>query len=143
MTKPPEVIGNLQEYDSRYLAGIELFNQGEFYDSHDVWEDLWTEYRGPDRQFYQGLIQSAVALYHLSRGNLRGARRMYYSSRSYLAPYPPGHHGIDLARLLIEMEVCFRPYIDLPEDGKVAAVDAGSLPQIHGSEDVAPQNGPI
>ncbi len=43
-------------YDPRYLEGIEHFNVCDFYESHEVWEDLWKDYSGPAR------IMSASAL---------------------------------------------------------------------------------
>ncbi|MFM8803409.1 MAG: DUF309 domain-containing protein, partial [Planctomycetia bacterium] len=45
-------------YDPLYLQGIEKFNECDYYESHEIWEELWTEYRGPSRKFYQGLIQA-------------------------------------------------------------------------------------
>ena len=50
------------EYSPLYLQGIEHFNVCDFYESHEVWEELWANYQGPSRKFYQGLIQAAVAL---------------------------------------------------------------------------------
>ena len=41
-----------------YHSGIELFNNLEFFDAHDEWEELWQVYSGPDRRFFQGLIQA-------------------------------------------------------------------------------------
>ena len=49
-------------YEPRYLAGIVLFNRGDYFEAHDVWELLWQETFGEDRPFYQGLIQAAVGL---------------------------------------------------------------------------------
>jgi predicted metal-dependent hydrolase len=54
--------------------GIIFFNSGRYFEAHEVWEDLWRETFGDLRLFYQGLIQTAVGLHHLSRGNLIGAR---------------------------------------------------------------------
>jgi len=60
---------------SRLLdEGIIFFNAGHYFEAHEVWEDLWRETSGDLRLFYQGLIQTAVGLYHLSRGNMIGAR---------------------------------------------------------------------
>ena len=42
MTTPMDEAG----YDPLYLEGIEHFNVCDFYESHEVWEALWTEYRG-------------------------------------------------------------------------------------------------
>jgi hypothetical protein len=61
------------DYDVRYLGGVRFFNDGDFFEAHEVWEGLWLETSGPERRFYQGLIQAAVALYHFGNGNLRGA----------------------------------------------------------------------
>lgn len=55
--------------------GLLLFNEGRFYDAHEVWEDLWRVTEDPSlKTCYQGLIQAAVGLHHLGRGNLIGAR---------------------------------------------------------------------
>jgi DUF309 family protein family protein len=54
--------------------GINFFNSGRYFEAHEVWEDLWRETSGDLRLFYQGLIQTAVGLHHLSRGNITGAR---------------------------------------------------------------------
>ena len=33
------------KYPALYLEGIEHFNVCDFYESHEVWEELWTDYR--------------------------------------------------------------------------------------------------
>ena len=80
--------------DARYLAGIELFNRGEFFEAHEVWEDLWHECASADRRFYQALIQAAVAAHHWARGNAAGAKRLYHSGRKYMEPFRPAHRGL-------------------------------------------------
>ena len=82
--------------DARYLAGIELFNRGEFFEAHEVWEDLWRECAPADRRFYQALIQAAVAAHHWSRGNAAGAKRLYHSGRKYMEPFRPVHLGLEV-----------------------------------------------
>jgi uncharacterized protein len=82
-------------YDPRYLLGIVHFNRGDYFEAHEVWEDLWHDTAGPDRRFYQGLIQAAVAVYHAGNGNARGARRLFHSGRRYMSAYPPCHLGLD------------------------------------------------
>jgi predicted metal-dependent hydrolase len=49
-------------YDPRYLAGVVLFNRGDFFEAHEAWEDVWVDCAGEERVFYQGLIQAAVGL---------------------------------------------------------------------------------
>jgi uncharacterized protein len=94
------------DYDPRYLAGILFFNGRDFFEAHEVWEDLWMESGPPVRRFYQALIQAAVALYHFGNGNLRGAAKLYRSSRDYMAPYGPTYLGLDVAGFWRQMEAC-------------------------------------
>ena len=35
------------DYDPLYLKGIAYFNACEFFEAHEVWEDLWKSYSGP------------------------------------------------------------------------------------------------
>ena len=94
------------EYDPRYLQGIEFFNECEFFEAHDIWEELWADYQGPSRKFYQGLIQAAVCLHHFGNGNIRGAKKLYFGCRRYLEEYLPHHEGIDLSKFFAELEAC-------------------------------------
>src|SRR5262249_60698648 len=74
----------MDPYDPRYLAGVLLFNAHDFFEAHEVWEDLWAESHGPQRRFYQGLIQAAVGLCHFNNGNLGGAPKLYPSRPHYM-----------------------------------------------------------
>jgi hypothetical protein len=94
-------------YDPRYLAGILFFNRGDFFEAHEVWEDLWADSGPPERRFYQGLIQAAVGLLHFANGNLHGAAKLYRSSRDYMAPYAPRYRGLDVEDFWRRMERCF------------------------------------
>ncbi len=89
-------------YDPRYLAGIVLFNRGDFFEAHEVWENLWMDTAGADKRFYQGLIQAAVGLLHFCNGNVRGAAKLYRSSKDYMQRYASPHLGLDT-----NMERCF------------------------------------
>jgi predicted metal-dependent hydrolase len=93
--------------DPRIEEGICLFNAGEYFACHDVLEDFWGELTCPEKPFFQGLIQAAVALFHFEEGNLGGARRMSISSRAYMHPFAPSLGGIDVERLLNDMDACF------------------------------------
>lgn len=93
--------------DPRFTEALELFNSQEFFACHDVLEELWGETLGPERQFYQGLIHAAIALFHFGEGNLGGARKMYGSAVSYLSPYRPTFMEVDVERLLAELQAAF------------------------------------
>src|SRR5437763_14367576 len=103
-------------YDPRYLEGIEHFNKCDFYEAHEVWENLWADYQGPSRKFLQGLIQVAVCLHHFGNGNIRGARKLYHSSRAYLQEYRPLHMGLDLDKLFAQMEACCAAFANSQEE---------------------------
>src|ERR671916_3285758 len=65
-------------YPIEYIAGIDLFNEGEFHAAHDAWEDRWRDDCGPrEKLFLQALIQSAVVFHHIEIGRRGAARRMY------------------------------------------------------------------
>lgn len=82
------------KYDPRYLEGIDRFNRGDYFDAHEVWEDLWHDCQNVDQRFYQSLIQAAVALYHLRRGNRAGAERLAMRGRAKAEHYPDEHLGL-------------------------------------------------
>lgn len=82
--------------EEQYLEYIELFNERDFYDCHEVLEDLWLDYHGPARRFYQGLIHLASAYLLLLRGNMRGCRARFISTLAYLDDYPPTYLGLHL-----------------------------------------------
>ncbi|MBA4188521.1 MAG: DUF309 domain-containing protein [Planctomycetaceae bacterium] len=92
-----------------FLKGIELFNQGEYFEAHEVWEELWMECPAAERRFIQALIQAAVAVYHLSRGNLTGATRLFHSGRRYMEPYRPTYLRLDVAHFWQQMEAHLAP----------------------------------
>ena len=82
-----------------WAEGIELFNAGQFFDCHEVWEELWQRESGAEKLFYQGMIQAAVAILHVERGNLRGARSTWDKARAKLEFLPAQHMGIALDEL--------------------------------------------
>ena len=63
-------------HQNQFLKGIKLFNQEEFYQCHDVLEEIWLEETGKERLFLQGMIQAAVAFYHYQNGKRGAARSM-------------------------------------------------------------------
>lgn len=118
-------------YDHRYLAGVLLFNRGDFFEAHEVWEALWMETSGEEKKFIQGLIQAAVGLCHFCNGNLRGAAKLYHSSRGYMEPYGPRYLGLDQDRFWAEMHECFAPVLANPDPPKGLAPQEDLIPEIH------------
>ena len=118
----------MEPYDPRYLAGVALFNAGDFFEAHEVWEDLWSESHGTTRRFYQGLIQAAVGLCHFGNGNLGGAAKLYRSSRDYMAPCGERYLGLDVSGFWRQMEECFRPVLGPEPPERTARPDPDRVP---------------
>ena len=83
--------------------GIIFFNAGRYFDAHEAWEDLWRESGGPLRLFYQGLVQAAVGMHHLSQGNLNGAQAQITKSLDKLQQYPETFCRIDNSKLIKDL----------------------------------------
>ena len=79
--------------------GIHLFNEGEFFECHEVLEEAWTPERGPRRLFLQSLIHVAVGFYHSGRGNPVGACRQLRKALRKMEGYLPSWEGVDTERL--------------------------------------------
>ncbi len=93
-----------------YLGWFECFNDGRYYEAHDVLEHLWLQRRDENYGFYKGLIQFAGAFVHLQKQylrpthakdgrRLRPAARLFALASANLAPYLPRHLGLDVAEL--------------------------------------------
>jgi uncharacterized protein len=119
------------QYDHRFLEGIAHFNACDFFEAHESWEELWQDYQGPSRTFYQGLIQVAVCLHHFGNGNIRGARKLFHSSVKYLEPFRPQHEGIDLEKFLGELSRCCHDFVDSQEEYPQATIVADLIPEIY------------
>lgn len=90
-----------QKLDPHYLGYFQCFNQGLFYESHDVLEELWLGCRRERRgNFYKGLIQFAGAFVHLQKNRLRPAAALFRLSASYLHAYRPEHEHLDVEAVL-------------------------------------------
>jgi len=73
---------HLRAYPVEYIAGIDLYNAGEYHAAHDAWEERWMGPVAPDEKlFLQAMIQSAVAFHHLQIGRPGAARRMYLMAK--------------------------------------------------------------
>lgn len=79
--------------------GIELFNRGEYYAQHDLFEAQWMTTEGPVRDLYRAVLQIGVAYYQIERGNYRGALKMMQRSVQWLHWLPDTCQGIDVAGL--------------------------------------------
>lgn len=88
-----------------FFEGIELFNRGEHFESHESWEEIWRSTTPEPRDLFQGLIQVAAGLHHwLERGKAAPAARVMARGRRRLEPLAPVSHGLDLEGFLTGVE---------------------------------------
>ena len=80
-------------------AGVEKFNNREFYPQHDLFEEQWMATEGPVRNLYRAILQVGVAYYQVERGNYRGARKMLLRAVQWLEMLPDTCQTIDVAQL--------------------------------------------
>src|SRR3954464_12608394 len=122
----------MSEERSIYLEGIRLFNEHEFFEAHETWEDCWNMAYGLKHEFYQGMIQCAVALEHYCRSNPRGVLSLFKSYNKKFANVPPMFMGLDVGAFLEKMRLVLSPVIEadpLPEKGEIQ-LDHARVPKI-------------
>jgi uncharacterized protein len=83
------------DFPPEFWQGIDEFNAGEFYACHDTLETIWIPAVGVEKNLYQGVIQIAVAIYHLGNHNWRGAVILMGEGLNRLRGYPDEFAGID------------------------------------------------
>ncbi|MFQ3583464.1 MAG: DUF309 domain-containing protein [Cyanobacteriota bacterium] len=101
--------------DVTLQLAAEQFNRGEFYACHDSLEALWMEAVEPERRFYQGLLQTAVAYYHLTNQNRHGCMILLGEANGKLADYLPTYAGWDVLSLWRANQTNLRQLSQLPE----------------------------
>jgi hypothetical protein len=120
-----------------YYDGIQRFNEHEFFEAHEVWEDCWHEAMGVKHEFYQGMIQCAVALEHYRRSNPRGVLSLSKSYPPKFRNVPPTFMGLNVRQFLQQMRDALQPVIGanpLPEQGSIT-LDSARVPRIELSYD--------
>ncbi|WP_193196254.1 DUF309 domain-containing protein [Nostoc sp. MG11] len=123
-----------QTIPQEFWQAVELFNSGQFYACHDTLEALWIEASEPEKTFYQGILQIAVALYHLGNRNWRGAVILLGEGSNRLRRYPSSYSGVDVDELLSQSAALWKTLQQIGAD-KITAGDLSenqtlSLPKI-------------
>tara|TARA_B110000263_G_C15309958_1_gene512511 strand:+ start:3830 stop:4204 length:375 start_codon:yes stop_codon:yes gene_type:complete len=83
-----------------FLNGIKAFNNRRYYDAHEYWEDLWSDYQLKDAKFIQGLIQLSVGYFHITNLNINGAKGLFNKCLLKLELYKEGARGIDVILII-------------------------------------------
>src|SRR5271169_1767925 len=95
----------LMSEDLDFRRGIDLFNRAQFFDAHEVLEDVWRSLPRdqPVRRHLQGMVQLAVAFHHQSTGNQVGARSVLERALRNLQGAESSFPHLDLDRLRAEL----------------------------------------
>ena len=71
------------EKEKLFQEGMKQYKAMDYFEAHEAWEDLWSDYYLEDRKFVQGLIQLAVSFVHIGNGNMIGAKNLLKKCLGY------------------------------------------------------------
>jgi len=74
--------------------GVELFNEGRYFEAHEALETAWRAEHRPIRLLYQGILQVGVSYHHILRGNYSGALKGMERALSCLEGLPDVCQGV-------------------------------------------------
>jgi hypothetical protein len=101
------------KHDPRYLDFFERFNRQEFFEAHEVLEQLWLESRDkPNGRYYQGLIMAAGAFVHFQNDRPKAASNLLKTAIERLKPYGAIHEAFGLGKFV----ECLESWLDLVEE---------------------------
>ena len=122
------------EFDAQFEHGIDLFNEAHYHEAHEAFERLWVSTQNEEAEFFKGLIQSSICLYHFQRGNPEGAKKLYSGQRKLLGAFLPAHRGLDVEGFLTSMQGTLRPVLRF-RDGDPPTFDAEQRPRLRKTGD--------
>jgi len=113
----PYTDAHIAAYPIEYIAGIDLYNAGEFHAAHDAWEERWMGEVGPrEKLFLQAMIQSAVAFHHLDIGRPGAARQMYLRAKQKFARLGcRAFMSLDLEEYQAQLDVALSWLLSVPD----------------------------
>jgi predicted metal-dependent hydrolase len=118
-----------RDMDAHYLGYFECFNQGLFFEAHDVLEELWlTDRKGPNYSFYKGMIQLAGAFVHLQKNRLKPSAALFKLAEANLQKYPAVHERLDL----LKVQGIIREWVQQLESSNFAVnpLTSGTTPRL-------------
>ena len=108
-------MNNQEIKDKLFKKGLKHYRTNEFYEAHEAWEDLWSDYNLEDKKFIQGLIQLSVSFVHLRNNNLNGARSLLKKCNKKFENYSGIHRGIDVDLLLKDIQKVEQNYLKIEQ----------------------------
>ena len=123
----PIAMNDLKTIETLFEEGKSKYLRGEYFDAHEIWEDLWSDYYLIDRKLIQGLIQLCVSLVHLGNGNLKGAKSLLKKSIEKFSQFEKTDRSINLQLLKEDLITLEKEYKSLT---RVRDFDWSFVPRI-------------
>lgn len=123
------------------LQAFGEFNRGDWFECHETLEELWIGSEGEIRDFYQGVLQIAVALHHWRNGNFGGAVHLLAGGAGYLRRVRDTCQRIQVD-VLVEAADRFRETLVSLGPKRMAEADRNLIPRLrlapasHASHDI-------
>jgi predicted metal-dependent hydrolase len=115
--------------DAHYLGFFDAFNTGQYFEAHEVLEELWLTMRHePGGDFHKGLIQLAGAFVHLQKSRPSPAAALFKLADGNLRKFGPFHEHLDVTRVL---ELIQQWQTRLQADGEMPALTDATAPNIN------------
>lgn len=96
-----------------YFEGIRLFNEGDFFEAHDIWEEAWHQVQDRRREkFYRATIKGAVTLVLLRQGRAVGTRQVFVDCVNEYEGLPNVFMGLNIPRHIENLRHAIQPAID-------------------------------
>ncbi|HXG50557.1 MAG TPA: DUF309 domain-containing protein [candidate division Zixibacteria bacterium] len=91
--------------DARLREGVRLFNEQRYFESHEIWEELYRETEERHKPFLEALVQLAAALrLFVDFGEVPGTVRMIRQALIRLENYQPSYLAIKVKDLSVSLE---------------------------------------
>ena len=118
-----------QQLSANAIIGLEAFNDGRYYDAHEYLEYAWMDDDTKGRDLYRALLQIAVAYFQVTRGNYRGAVKMFWRVRQWIEPLTETCRGVDIHKLREDSSSVYKEIIRLGPQ-RIHEFDSNSLKPI-------------
>ena len=113
-----------------FERGVALFNRRGYFESHEVWEELWQQAEEREKAFLGALIQIAAALHlRFERGGGRGTRNLLVQALTTLDGYRPSFSGVDVERLYGELAT-YAERVEEKKESEAGWLDRWLAPRI-------------
>jgi predicted metal-dependent hydrolase len=119
------------EREALFQRGLEAYREGQHYEAHELWEELWESEEADDhRRFLQALIQVASAVHKLKNNvGPRGSLRLLESALVKIEGLPDTYGGVALGRFREGVVRARREFESLIAQGR-SDVHPGLIPPV-------------